>query len=70
VLPRAGFEAPFRIEARLLFRAFPPFLLRAFIDYEKRRASLGERPSGPLIDEFSLSRLEVVELLRKVVGSG
>jgi hypothetical protein len=70
VLAVAGFEPPFQIEARLLFRAFPPFLLRAFVDYEKRRASAGERPSGPLIDEFSLSRLEIVELLREVVKSG
>lgn len=69
VLSRVGFEAPFSIEARLLFRAFPPFLLRAFIDYERRRAARGERPSGPLIDEFSLSRLEVVELSRTTVKS-
>ena len=27
--------ARLRVEARLLFRAFPPFLLRAFIDYER-----------------------------------
>jgi hypothetical protein len=69
-LPTAGFRAPFRVEARLLFRAFPPFLLRAFIDYEKSRAARGERPSGPLIDEHALSRLEVVQLARRVVVGG
>jgi hypothetical protein len=56
---RAG---PFTVEARLLFRAFPPFLLQAFVDYELAQDQLGRRPSGPLIDRGALERLDVVEL--------
>jgi len=55
-------RGPFRVEARLLFRAFPPYLLRAFIDYERRQARRGKRPSGPLIDERALERLDIVEV--------
>lgn len=54
-----GTGSELTVEARLLFRAFPPFLLRAFIDYERRK-----RPSRPLIDAAALERLEVVELAR------
>jgi hypothetical protein len=54
----------FRIEARLLFRAFPPFLLKAFTDYEARQDRRGLRPRGPLIDARALDRLEIVELAR------
>ncbi len=61
-LDARGREGPFTIEARLMFRAFPPFLLRAFIDYERRKAAEGLRPSGPLISEAALGRLEAVEL--------
>jgi hypothetical protein len=57
-------EGPFTIEARLMFRAFPPFLLRAFIEYERRKAAQGLRVSGPLITEDALTRLDVVELHR------
>lgn len=57
----------FRIEARLLFRAFPPFLLKAFVDYEARQDRRGLRPRGPLIDARALERLEVVELDRKTL---
>ncbi|MCB9750639.1 MAG: hypothetical protein H6713_11700 [Myxococcales bacterium] len=63
-LNAAGREGPFTVEARLMFRAFPPFLLRAFIDYERRKAAEGLRPSGPLISEEALARLEAVELHR------
>lgn len=63
-LATQGRPGPFKVEARLLFRAFPPFLLRAFIDYERRKASLGLRPSGPLITNQALERLEIVELNR------
>lgn len=59
---------PYRVTARLLFRAFPPFLLRAFIDYERRQTTLGRRPSGPLIGEAVMQRLDVVELQRASVG--
>ncbi|MDF2693405.1 MAG: Serine/threonine-protein kinase PknA, partial [Labilithrix sp.] len=41
-----GRTGPFTAQARLRFRPFPPFLLRAFADYEARKASQGLRPSG------------------------
>jgi hypothetical protein len=50
------------VEARLLFRAFPPFLLRAFAEYERSRARSGRRPRGPVLDDAVLSRLEIVEI--------
>jgi hypothetical protein len=59
-----GRRGPFTAEARLLFRAFPPFLLRAFIAYEREQAARGRRPTGPLIDERVFERLSVVELAR------
>ncbi|AUX43906.1 hypothetical protein SOCE26_053620 [Sorangium cellulosum] len=57
-------RGPFRAEARLLFRAFPPFLIRAFAGYEREQARRGLRPTGPLVTEAMLARLEVVELAR------
>jgi len=63
-LGAAGGRAPFRVEARLLFRAFPPFLIRAFAGYEREQARRGLRPSGPSITEEALDRLEVVELAK------
>ncbi len=62
-LPARG-SGPFEIEARLLFRAFPPFLLRAFADYEARMDARGLRPSGALVTRAMLERLEVIELHR------
>jgi hypothetical protein len=62
-VPLGNSQGPYQVEARLLFRAFPPFLLRAFIDYERRQATRGLRPEGPLIGEASLERLEIVELV-------
>jgi len=62
-LPASG-PGPFVVEARLLFRAFPPFLVRAFADYEALQASRGLRPSGPLVTPAMLDRLEVIELHR------
>jgi hypothetical protein len=56
--------APFHAEARLLFRAFPPYLMRAFIDYERRQAARGLRPTGPLIAERVFERIEVIEIAR------
>jgi hypothetical protein len=53
-----------RVEARLLFRAYPPYLLRAFAAYERRMSAQGRRPTGPLLDERALERLDVVELVR------
>lgn len=62
-LPALG-PGPFVVEARLLFRAFPPFLVRAFADYEALQAARGLRPSGPLVTPDMLDRLEVIELHR------
>jgi len=55
---------PLRVTARLLFRSFPPFLIRAFAAYERNRALAGARPSGPLVTNEMLERLDVVELGR------
>ncbi len=63
-------RAPFVVEAELLFRAFPPYLLRAFVDYERRMAARGERPSGPLIDARALERLEIVRVRRATRAGG
>ncbi len=57
-------EGPLKAEARLMFRGFPPFLLKAFAAYEKHMEAQGERPDGPLLTEDVLERLEVVELKR------
>jgi len=59
-----GAALPLRAEARLLFRAFPPFLIRAFADYEREMTRLGKRPSGPSVDRAMLERLEIVEVAR------
>lgn len=64
-LPLGEVRGPISVEARLLFRAFPPFLVKAFADYEARMAARGERPgTGPLVTRAMLERLEVVELHR------
>jgi hypothetical protein len=60
-------EGPFQIEARLLFRAFPPYLIRSFAAYETEMDARGLRPSGPQVDLEMLRRLEVVELARAEV---
>ncbi|MDC0743503.1 hypothetical protein [Polyangium mundeleinium] len=57
-------RGPFRVEARLLFRAFPPFLIRAFAAYEREQSRRGLRPNGPNVTEDMLRRLEIVELAR------
>ena len=59
-----GATGPFTVDARLMFRAFPPFLVRAFADYEAIQDARGNRPSGPLVTHDMLERLEVVELNR------
>ncbi|WP_437922698.1 hypothetical protein WMF37_27105 [Sorangium sp. So ce291] len=61
-------RGPLRAEARLLFRAFPPFLIRAFAAYEREQARRGLRPSGPLVTESMLERLEIVEIARAEAG--
>ena len=63
-IPAARPRAPFEVTARLLFRAFPPYLVRAFAAYEAARDARGERPSGPQVDLAMLRRLDVVELAR------
>ncbi|MEZ4296209.1 MAG: hypothetical protein R3B70_14655 [Polyangiaceae bacterium] len=63
-LDTGGRRGPFSVEARLMFRAFPPFLVKGFIDYEREQARRGLRPSGPLVTDEMLRRLELVELAR------
>ena len=63
-LARNGRPGPFEVEARLMFRSFPPFLVRAFADYEQKRAGAGSRPSGPLVTHAMMRRLERVVLAR------
>lgn len=55
-------QGPLTIEARLLFRAFPPFLVKAFADYESRQAAKGLRRSGALVTREMLAKLDVVEI--------
>jgi hypothetical protein len=59
-----GRAPPFTVRARLLFRAFPPYLVRAFAAYERAQARAGLRPSGAQVDETMLRRDEPVELTR------
>lgn len=65
-LPTEGRKAPFTVQARLRFRAFPPYLLRAFADYEARRAARGERPSGAQVTPAHLSRLRILDVAEVV----
>lgn len=53
---------PFRVSAKLRFRSFPPFLVRAFAAYEAEHAARGERPSGPQVTPAMLDRIDVVDL--------
>jgi hypothetical protein len=53
---------PFEVEARLRFRAFPPYLIRAFATYEARKAAQGLRPSGPQVREAMLKRVEITDV--------
>jgi hypothetical protein len=52
------------VTARLLFRAFPPYLLRSFAAYEAAMSARGARANGPLVTPAALERLEIVELGR------
>lgn len=58
----AGRPGPFTVQARLRFRPFPPFLLRAFADYEARKASQGLRPSGPQLTASMFARNHPIDL--------
>ncbi len=64
VLDVGAHPGPYRIEARLRFRSFPPFLVRAFADYERDRAARGERPSGAQVTLAMLGRIDVIDLAR------
>jgi hypothetical protein len=66
-LDTGAHPAPFEVRARLWFRAFPPYLVRAFAAYERGKAAEGSRPSGAQVDERMLSRDEPVELARAEV---
>ncbi|MBS2016951.1 MAG: hypothetical protein JST00_28955 [Deltaproteobacteria bacterium] len=61
-LPTAGHPGPFKVEAKLRFRPFPPFLLRAFADYEARKAAQGLRPSGPQVTPAMFRRNAPIDL--------
>jgi hypothetical protein len=62
VVDARGHAPPFDVRARLLFRAFPPYLVRAFAAYERAQVQEGRRPSGPQVVESMLRRDDVVEL--------
>jgi len=62
VLDTQGHAPPFTVRARLLFRAFPPYLIRAFAAYEREQARQGRRQGGPQVDEAMLRRDDPVEL--------
>ncbi len=53
---------PFEVDARLRFRSFPPYLIRAFAAYEARKAAQGLRPSGPQVTPAMLRRVEVTDV--------
>lgn len=57
-----GRSGPFAVEARLRFRPFPPFLLRAFADYESRKAAAGLRPSGAQVTPSMFRRNRPIDL--------
>jgi hypothetical protein len=61
-IPTAGHAGPFKVDAKLRFRPFPPFLLRAFADYESRKASQGLRPSGPQVTPAMFRRNAPIDL--------
>ena len=58
-LDTAGHPAPYVVRAKL---RFPPFLLRAFADYEARKASAGLRPSGAQLTTSMLKRNHPIDL--------
>ena len=57
-----GRSGPFSVQARLRFRPFPPFLLRAFADYEARKAAQGLRPSGAQVTSAMFRRNHPLDL--------
>jgi hypothetical protein len=61
-LDTTGFAEPFTVRGRLRFRPFPPFLLRAFADYEARKASEGRRSRGPQVTSSMFARNHPIDL--------
>jgi len=61
-LETGGRAGPFTVTAKLRFRPFPPFLLRAFADYEARKASQGLRPSGAQVTPAMFARNHPIDL--------
>lgn len=57
-----GHSGPFTVTAKLRFRPFPPFLLRAFADYEANKAAQGARPSGPQVTPAMFRRNHPIDL--------
>lgn len=53
---------PFTVSARLRFRPFPPFLLRAFADYETRKTDEGRRARGPQVTSAMFARNHPIDL--------
>jgi hypothetical protein len=64
VLDAGRHPAPFSARARLLFRPFPPYLVRAFAAYEAAQARAGLRSTGAQVRERMLKRDEPVEIAR------
>jgi hypothetical protein len=64
VLDASVHPAPFAVRARLRFRAFPPYLVRAFAEYEAQKDAVSSsRPSGPQVTTSMLRRIEIVDLV-------
>ena len=68
VIDTGGHRGPFAVDARLMFRAFPPYLVRAFADYEAGQARAGLRPSGPQVERSMLARDEPLEIAAARAG--
>lgn len=64
-LSTGGRRGPYRVTARLYFRSFPPFVVRAFAEYEQKQAARGRRPSGPLVTFDMIERLERILLAER-----
>jgi hypothetical protein len=62
LLDASRHPAPFAVKARLMFRPFPPYLVRAFAAYEAAQARSGLRPSGAQVRERMLRRDQPVEI--------
>jgi hypothetical protein len=67
VLDTGRHAPPFAVRARLLFRPFPPYLVRAFAAYEAAQARAGLRPGGAQVRERMLRRDAPVEIGRAEV---